>query len=39
MAEIESVAAEAASDLVAKLSGVKVGAADAKSAVKAVLHG
>ena len=39
MAEIESVAAEAASDLVAKLSGVKVAAADAKAAVKAVLHG
>ncbi|WP_077147312.1 ATPase [Sphingopyxis sp. KK2] len=39
MAEIESVAAEAASELVAKLSGVKVAAADAKSAVKAVLHG
>ena len=39
MAEIESVAAEAAGDLVAKLSGVKVAAADAKAAVKAVLHG
>lgn len=39
MAEIESVAAEAAGDLVAKLSGVKIGAADAKQAVKAVLHG
>ena len=39
MAEIESVAAEAAGDLVAKLSGVKIGAADAKAAVKAVLHG
>jgi F-type H+-transporting ATPase subunit b len=39
MAEIESVAAEAASELVAKLSGVKVAAADAKQAVKAVLHG
>ena len=39
MAEIESVAAEAASDLVAKLSGAKVAAADAKAAVKAVLHG
>ncbi|MBK6414217.1 ATPase [Sphingopyxis sp.] len=39
MAEIESVAAEAASDLVAKLSGVKVGAMDAQAAVKAVLHG
>ena len=39
MAEIESVAAEAASDLVAKLSGTKVAAADAKAAVKAVLHG
>ena len=39
MAEIESVAAEAASDLVAKLSGAKVVAADAKAAVKAVLHG
>jgi F-type H+-transporting ATPase subunit b len=39
MAEIESVAAEAAIDLVAKLSGVKVAATDAKAAVKAVLHG
>lgn len=39
MAEIESVAAEAASELVAKLSGAKVAAADAKAAVKAVLHG
>ena len=39
MAEIESVAAEASADLVAKLSGVKVAAADAKAAVKAVLHG
>ena len=39
MAEIESVAAEAATDLVAKLSGVKVAATDAKAAVKAVLHG
>ena len=39
MAEIESVAADAASDLVAKLSGAKVAAADAKAAVKAVLHG
>ena len=39
MAEIESVAAEAAGDLVAKLSGAKVVAADAKAAVKAVLHG
>lgn len=39
MAEIESVAAEAATDLVAKLSGVKVAATDATAAVKAVLHG
>ena len=39
MAEIESVAADASADLVAKLSGVKVAAADAKAAVKAVLHG
>jgi F-type H+-transporting ATPase subunit b len=39
MAEIEAVATEAAGDLVAKLSGVKVAAADAKQAVKAVLHG
>ena len=39
MAEIESVAAEAAGDLVARLSGVKVAAADAKAAVKAVIHG
>jgi len=39
MAEIESVAAEAAGDLVARLSGVTVAAADAKAAVKAVLHG
>ena len=39
MAEIEAVAADAASDLVARLSGIKVGAADAKAAVKVVLHG
>lgn len=39
MAEIESVAADAASDLVAKLSGAKVTAAEAGKAVKAVLHG
>ena len=39
MAEIESVAAEAAGDLVARLSGVKVAASDAKAAVKAVIHG
>ena len=39
MAEIEAVAAEAAGDLVAKLSGVKIATADAKAAVKAVLHG
>ena len=39
MAEIESVAAEASADLVAKLSGVTVTSTDAKAAVKAVLHG
>ncbi len=37
LASIESVAAEAAQDIVAKMSGIKVGAADAANAVKAVL--
>ncbi len=39
LGEIEGVATEAASDLVAKLSGAKVTAAEAGKAVKAVLHG
>ncbi|MBN9787757.1 ATPase [Pseudonocardia sp. TMWB2A] len=38
LTEIEDVASEAASDLVAKLSGAKVTAAEAGKAVKAVLH-
>ena len=38
MAGIESVAAEAAADIVAKVSGAKVSAAQAASAVKAVLN-
>ncbi len=38
LTEIEGVASEAASDLVAKLSGAKVTAAEAGKAVKAVLH-
>ena len=37
--ELEPVAAEAASELVAKLTGQKIAAADAASTVKAVLHG
>lgn len=37
MASIEQVASEAAQDIVAKVSGVKVTAADAAKAVKAVL--
>ena len=37
--ELEPVAAEAASELVAKLTGQKVSAKDAEPAVKAVLHG
>ena len=37
--ELEPVAAEAASELVSKLTGQKVSAADAQPAVKAVLHG
>lgn len=37
--ELEPVAAEAASDLVSKLTGQKVSAKDAQPAVKAVLHG
>jgi F-type H+-transporting ATPase subunit b len=37
--ELEPVAAEAASDLVSKLTGPKVAAKDAEPAVKAVLHG
>jgi F-type H+-transporting ATPase subunit b len=37
MAGIESVAAEAAADIVAKVSGAKVSAAQAAAAVKAVL--
>ena len=38
LGEIESVAADAASDLVAKLSGAKISAAEAGKAVKAALH-
>ena len=37
--ELEPVAAEAASQLVSKLTGQKVAAKDAEPAVKAVLHG
>jgi len=37
--ELEPVAAEAASELVAKLTGQKIAATDAEPAVKAVLHG
>ena len=37
--ELEPVAAEAASELVSKLTGQKIAAADAAPAVKAVLHG
>ena len=39
LAEIEGVAAEAAQDMVAKISGCKVTAAAAKKAVKAALNG
>lgn len=39
LTEIEGVATDAASDLVSKLSGAKVTAAEAGKAVKAVLHG
>ncbi len=39
LSEIENVAADAAADLVSKLSGAKVTAAEAGKAVKAVLHG
>ena len=38
LGEIESVAADAASDFVAKLSGAKISAAEAGKAVKAALH-
>ena len=37
--ELETVAADAASELVTKLTGQKVAAKDAEPAVKAVLHG
>jgi F-type H+-transporting ATPase subunit b len=37
--ELETVAAEAASELVSKLTGQKVAAKDAEPAVRAVLHG
>ena len=37
--ELESIAAEAASQLVGKLTGQKIAAKDAEPAVKAVLHG
>lgn len=39
LAELEPVAAEAASELVSKLTGQKISANDAAPAVKAVLHG
>ena len=39
LAEIEGVASDAARDLVARLSGASVSAADAAKAVKAHLHG
>ena len=39
MSEIETVAAEAAQELVGKLTGTSVSSAEAKQAVKAVLHG
>lgn len=39
MAEIEAVSAEAARDMVARLSGTTVTAAEANQAVKAVIHG
>jgi F-type H+-transporting ATPase subunit b len=39
MAEIETVAAEAAQELVGKLTGASVSSDQAKQAVKAVLHG
>lgn len=37
--ELEPVAAEAASELVSKLTGQKIAAKDAETTVKAVLHG
>ena len=37
--DLEPVAAEAAAELVAKLTGQKIGAGDAQSSVKAVLNG
>lgn len=39
LAEIEAVSAEAAQDMVARISGASVSAADAKKAVKAALNG
>ena len=39
MTQIESVAADAAQDIVARLSGTSVSMDDARQAVKAVLHG
>ena len=39
MAEIETVAAEAAQELVGKLTGASVSSGEAKQAVKTVLHG
>lgn len=39
MAEIDAIAADAAQDLVAKLTGQPVDAEQARQAVKAVLHG
>jgi F-type H+-transporting ATPase subunit b len=37
LAEIEGVASEAAQDMVSRLAGVKVSAAEAKQAVKAAM--
>jgi F-type H+-transporting ATPase subunit b len=39
MAEIEAVAADAARDIVARLSGANVTADEARNAVKAALNG
>lgn len=39
LADIESVAAEAAQDMVQRLAGLKVGKSEANRAVQAVIHG
>ena len=39
LAEIETVAAEATQEIVARVSGAQVSSAEARSAVKAVMHG